>query len=261
MGGGKIEVRQAKASAPYKGEAISRASKALSCFSPDRACWTLQELSAATGTPKETLRGILNTLVAHGMLRRDGDDAYWLGYAWLRLGALRRNQFDMRTVALPLMRNIRDAINETVILSVRVGDQRVHIDYIESTHQVRRLAQIGSSGPLHVGAAGVALLSTLPQGELVSYLGRMRASLAPSAYRKVERDLAAILKEGFAVAVGTVNAGTAAVAAAARLYAGESFSLAISCPAERFTQDMKRACSELVKDTVSQLSSKLGSRL
>src|SRR5665213_3101528 len=119
----------------YKGEAISRASKVLSCFSPDRDCWTLTDLSAATKTPSETLRGILNTLVAHGMLRRDDCGIYRLGFAWLRLGALRRNQFDTRTVALPLMRSIREATNETVILSVRVGDHRVQIDSIESTHE------------------------------------------------------------------------------------------------------------------------------
>jgi DNA-binding IclR family transcriptional regulator len=245
----------------YKGEAILRAAKALACFTAEKPVWTLAELSTATGTPRDTLRGILNTLTAHDMLRRNEHGAYQLGFAWLRLGTLRRNQFDARTIALPLMRSIRDSVNETVILSMRVGDQRVHIDYVESTHPIRRLAQIGSNGPLYWGATGLALLNTLPHGELAAYLEQIKKSLAPSVYKKVERDLAAVAHDGVAVVVGLVNTEMAAVAAATRLFIGESIALTISCPVDRFTSELKRSCCLLLKEAVSQLSTRLGSRL
>jgi DNA-binding IclR family transcriptional regulator len=250
-----------RADALYKGEAVLRAAKTLSCFTAERPRWTLNELSARTGTPKATLQGILNTLVAHGMLRRDLGEGYRLGFAWLRLGALRRNQSDARTVALPLMQEIRDRINETVVLSMRVGDQRVHIDYVESTHPIRRLTQIGSSGPLHVGATGLALLSTLSQGESAAYLERAKPMLTPDAPDKIERELALIRAEGHAVAIGSVNPDLAAVAAAVRIYAGESIALTISCPLERFDPAMRRDCADLVQAAVIRLSSKLGSHL
>jgi DNA-binding IclR family transcriptional regulator len=159
----------------YKGEAIQRAGRALDCFSPLRPIWTVSDLATATGTPKDTLRGILETLASHDMLRRRGLESYGLGFAWLRVGSLLHNQYDSRTVAVPLMRKIRDAINETVILSLRVGDQRVHVDYVESTHPMRRLMQVGSAGPLHVGSTGLALLAALPAGELAAYLDRAKA--------------------------------------------------------------------------------------
>ena len=245
----------------YKGEAILRASKALSCFSPEKPRCTLDDLTAATSVPKETLLGILNTLVQHGMLRRTEDHAYQLGFAWLKLGAVRRNQLDIRTIAIPLMRTIRDAVNETVILTVKVGDQRVHIDYVESTQQIRRLAQIGSSGPLYLGAAGLALISTLPEIERNAYLDRVRPNLSTVEVKSIERKLLGIRSDGFAVAVGTVNRDAAAVSAAVRLYAGDSVAITVSCPVERFTAAFKLRCSNLLKEAIGQLSFRLGTRL
>ncbi len=260
MGDKRTVAKGPAAPAAYKGEAISRAARALSCFAYDRSYWTLSELSDTTGTPIETLRGILNTLVAHNLLRHSSE-GYRLGFEWLRLATMRRNQFDARAIALPFMRAIRDALNETVILSVRNGDQRVQIDSLESKHSVRRQAQIGRSSPLHTGASGLALLSTLPCGELDDYLRRMKNSLAPVIYRRIERELAAVRKDGFAVAAGSVAADAAAIAAATRLYAGQSIALAVSCPIERFTQDFQRASCRMVRDAISQLSSKLGARM
>jgi DNA-binding IclR family transcriptional regulator len=217
----------------------------------------LSELSETTGTPIDTLRGILNTLVAHNLLRHSSE-GYGLGFEWLRLATICRNQFDARSVALPLMTAIRDALNETVILSVRNGDQRIQIDSVESKHLVRRQAQIGRSSPLHTGATGLALLSTLPCAELDDYLGRIKNWLAPVIYRRIERELAAVQKDGFAVAAGSVAADAAAIAAATRLYAGQSVAIAISCPIERFTQEFQQVSCQMVRDAISQLSSKLG---
>ena len=52
------------------------------------------------------------------------DDAghFRLGLAWLRLADVKRRQLDLREVALPVMRRMRDAVNETVSL----GDPHRH---------------------------------------------------------------------------------------------------------------------------------------
>jgi IclR family KDG regulon transcriptional repressor len=244
----------------YKGEAIQRAGRALDCFSPSHPVWSASELAAETGTPKGTLRGILDTLVAHDMLRREAPDIYRLGFAWLSVGSLLQKQFDPRTVAVPLMRRIRDAINETVILSLRIGDQRVHIDYVESTHSMRRLMQVGSSGPLHVGATGHALLGAFSQNELAAYFDRAKAWLSPPVQKKLERDLVSIRRDGVAAAIGSVNAEMAAIAAAARLHTGECIAITISCPLERFAPELRQSCTTLLKEAVAELSVKVGAR-
>lgn len=243
----------------YKGEAIARAARALSLFSPAAPRRTLDELTAQTDVPRATLLGILNTLVRHDLLTWDESDGrYRLGPAWLHLADIRRNQLNIRESALPVMRRIRDAVNETVILSLRVGDRRVHLDYAESAQPIRRITQPGNEGPLHVGAAGLVLLAGLSDAEADAYFAR--AGLDP-ARGEIADSLAKIRRDGYATVVGTVNPHTAAVAAPVRSYTGETIAaLTVSCPRDRFAGNLRRTCARLVVEGAQALSRALGYR-
>lgn len=253
----------------YEVEAVARAARALAAFGPGQSGLTLTELSRHTGVPKATLLGILNTLAAHDLVRLEtgaGDatdrptERYALGYAWLRYGDLRRTQINLRESALPLMRQMRDALNETVILSLRVGDRRVHLDYVESTQPVRRVTQLGLEGPLHVGAAGLVLLGGLGDAEIEAYLSRELGTAAAAAEKdSVRQAVAAIRRDGYAVISGTVNVHTSAVAAPVRNYAGDAIaSLTVSCPRDRFSKPLRDACIAQVTDGAARLSRRLG---
>jgi DNA-binding IclR family transcriptional regulator len=242
--------------ARYKGEAVARAARVLALLGPDAPARTLAELAQATGVPKATLLGILDTLVAHRLLALDDDGRYRLGYAWLRLGDVRRNQLNIRESALPVMRQIRDAVDETVILSLRVGDRRVHLEYLESRQSIRRITQIGNEAPLHIGAAGSVLLAGLSEPEMNDYLAR---NITPDMRDGIRNAVAAIRRDGYAVVSGTVNAQTAAVAAPVRTHGGDIAAvLTISCPRERFTTALERRCVALVTEGAHALSRTLG---
>jgi len=254
----------------YEVEAVARAARVLATLGARRSRLTLAELSQTTEVPKATLLGILNTLVAHDLLARDPAESpaespaerrYGLGYAWLRYGDVRRHQINLRESALPLMRQVRDALNETVILSLRVGDRRVHLDYIESTQPIRRVTQLGLEGPLHVGAAGLVLLAGLDDGEIEAYLLREIGDPEAAATEKedIRRAVATIRRDGYAVVSGTVNVHTSAVAAPVRNYAGEAVAaLTVSCPRDRFTKPLRQACIVHVCDGAARLSRRLG---
>src|SRR4029077_19132169 len=74
--------------------------------------------------------------------------------------------------ALPVMREIRNEVNETVILSVKSGDFRVHIDFVEGLHPMRRTADLGVRAPLYAGAASKVLLAGMEDEEIAAYLER-----------------------------------------------------------------------------------------
>jgi DNA-binding IclR family transcriptional regulator len=240
----------------YKAEAVARASRVLALFDRSNRERSLGEIVATTGVPKITLLGILNVMTAHDFLRADpSKNEYRLGYAWLRLAAIRRNQLNIRENALPVMRHLRDTINETVILSLKVNDMRVHLDYVESTQPIRRITQIGHEGPLLVGAAGLVLLAGLCVNDVRSYLRRNRIKDGQTTLRTVAR----IKEDGYAVVAGTVNIHTAAVAAPVRTFAGETVAaLTISCPRERFTDRLRRNCVKHVLEAAEKLSRVLG---
>jgi DNA-binding IclR family transcriptional regulator len=249
----------------YAVEAVTRAARVLALFDRARPRQSLAELAEQSGVPKLTLRGILDTLAAHDLLIDDGGGFYCLGYAWLRFADVRRNQFDIRGAAVPIMRAIRDAVNETVILSLRIGDRRVHLDYVESTQPIRRITQPGHEGPLHVGAAGLVLMSGLTEPELVAYRGRNPGAtmdgMAPgeAGWQAMLAEIAAVRGVGHAIVDGKVNVHTAAVAAPVRSYSGEIIAtLTISCPTDRFTQELSDRCVALVTDAAAKLSRSLG---
>ncbi|MGE5537723.1 MAG: IclR family transcriptional regulator [Gemmatimonas sp.] len=242
----------------YKGEAVARAARVLALFTRGAPEHSLAQLVERTGVPKATLLGILNTLVVHDLLMRDSPTGpYRLGFAWLRLGDVRRNLLDIRESAVPLMRQVRDAVDETVILSLKVGDRRVHLDYVESLQPIRRVTQLGHEGPLHVGAAGLALLAGMPPTEIEAYLARRTDVAEPRA--ELLQTLNAVKRDGYAVVAGTVNPHTAAVSAPVKSYTGETVAaLTISCPNERFTKELRRRCIKAATDGAAVLSRALG---
>lgn len=241
------------------GVALARAADILSALEAARRPLSLADLASQSGVPRATLLGILNTLVAHDFLvQESATGLYRLGYAWLRFAEIRRGQSHIRESALPVMRQIRDAVDETVILSLKIGDRRVHLDAIESTQPVRRIAHPGRDGPLHVGAAGLVLLAGLSEDALDSYLARTHG-IDEAARSDIRDALARIRRDGCAIVSGTVNPETAAVAAPIKTYSGESIaSLTISCPRDRFTERLEASCIELVSNGALLLSRSLG---
>jgi IclR family KDG regulon transcriptional repressor len=254
----RSERERVDADVRYKGEAVARAARVLALFTRSHPELMLTQLVERTGVPKATLLGILNTLVAHDLLMRDAPvGPYRLGFAWLRLGDVRRNLLDIRESALPLMRQVRDAVNETVILSLKVGDRRVHLDYVESMQPIRRVTQLGHEAPLHVGAAGLVLLAGLPSGDIEAYLARRQDLTEPRA--ELLQTLATVKRDGYAVVVGTVNPHTAAVSAPVRSYTGETVAaLTVSCPQERFTKELRRKCIKAATEGAETLSRAMG---
>lgn len=243
----------------YEVEAVARAARVLASLQAQRRPLTLPELSRMTVVPEATLLGILNTLAAHDLLTVDSAQRYGLGYEWLRYGELRRKQINLRESALPLMRQVRDQLNETVILSLRVGDRRVHLDYIESTQPIRRVTQLGHEGPLHVGAAGLVLLAHLDDAEIDAYLRRELGVSDAVQVDEIRKSVATIRRQGYAVVSGKVNIETAAVAAPVRDHTGEPIAaLTISCPRDRFAKALRDACIAQVGAAAASLSRRLG---
>src|SRR5262245_17378257 len=79
---------------------------------------TLTELSARSGIPKPTALRILANLEARDYIHRDAHGRYRLGLRLLQLGTHVTDRIDLRTLALPVMEQLRDASNETVNLAL-----------------------------------------------------------------------------------------------------------------------------------------------
>ena len=63
------------------------------------------------------------------------------------------------------MTRLRDLTGETVGLSVRVGDELLHVEQVESSSALRRSFEIGRTLPLWCGAPSRLFLAELPEAE------------------------------------------------------------------------------------------------
>jgi len=99
-------------------QTITRAIQILNTIAKSPSGLTLTELSDRLRLPKSTTYRILQALVDHGFLRRhDRTKTYRLGPALLSLSADSLDQWDLRSVALPYLRQLADTTKETVFLA------------------------------------------------------------------------------------------------------------------------------------------------
>ncbi len=245
--------------ARYKVEAVSRAMLVLEALRLGPAELTVDALASRTGISMAAVEATLLTLEGRGLVQRGTGDppAFRLGLGWLRLADVKRRQLDIREVALPVMRRMRDAVDETVSLSVRMGTNRVNIEYAESDHEVRRIVQRGFHVALHVGAGGRSLMSGLEDEEIEIYLAPVALSQIQKS--KVIAAVQATRRDGHAIVEGEIASDTAAISAPVRNHVGEVVAaVTISLPQGRFTTAMRARCIREIMAGAGEISKSMG---
>lgn len=251
----------------YTVEAVKRAMDILTAFSHAEPELALSQIVARTGLAKTTAFRILATLCDRGFCTHDPvTSRYSLGFEMLSLADIRRRQANVRDAAMPVMRQIRDQVNETIVLSVRTGDFRVHIDFVEGLHSMRRMADPGIQAPLYAGAASKVLLAGLDDAKIDEYLGRTR--LKPiqkntiTSVPALRRGIGLIRRRGYAESKSElISGGGGALAAPVKDYSGATVAVIdILTPKNRYTARHRKLCIELLLDGVRRVSERLGHR-
>jgi DNA-binding IclR family transcriptional regulator len=144
---------------------------------------------------------LLATLADHHVVARGSDNRFRAGGG---LAALANGlQNTLRDTALPIMREVAEELQSTVVLLVREGEEVVGIAVASPVSATYHLAfRAGSRHPLGRGSAGICLLSALPA--------------RPGERPEVTRARA----QGFAISRGEVEPGAHGLAVLIRQGAG-----------------------------------------
>ncbi len=250
----------------YRVQAVDRAIDCLEAFTEDEPELTLAQLAGHCRLSKPTAFRLLATLRARGLVSQHPvTGRYSLGAGILSLAAVRARQGGLLDRALPVVRRIRDAVNETTSLSVRVGDFRVHLYQLESLHAFRRTTEMGDRSPLYAGASNKLLLAAMSDEEIAAYLERTPlVRFTPSTITSPDalwQEIRAILQRGFAESRGERHVGGNAVAAPVRDASGAvTAALYISIPDSRYTRELRARCIALVMEGAADLSAESGYR-
>jgi DNA-binding IclR family transcriptional regulator len=250
--------------APYAIESLNRAIDILSAFDHTRPELSLNEIMEITGLAKTTAFRMMVTLVDRHLCDQDlHTGLYSLGFAMLHFAEIRRRQARVRDLAMPVMRDIRDQINETVVLSIRCDDYRVHIDAAEGFDPMRRMPEPGVRVPLYVGAASKVLLSAMSELEVDSYFNRtalkpfQRNTITSPAVLK--REMRMIRRNGYAESRSELILGCAAMAVPIKDYTGQTVAVIdVLTPEGRYTPAFRQTCLRLLTTGARRISERLG---
>jgi len=220
---------------------------------------SLKILSADTGLHPSTSFRILGALMEAGFVEKDAAGHYMLGKKLVRLAGKVKRSVGLREQALDIMEALRDAIGETVNLTVREGDEVIYIERVTSNRMMRVEQVIGSRAPLHVTAVGKLMLAELGEHFIHAYANRTGLKPYTAHTLTTEQDLLnAVLHahaQGFAYDNEEAEEGVGCIGV---LVYDSSHSavagLSISAPIER----RKDEWVELVKDAGKTISERLG---
>jgi DNA-binding IclR family transcriptional regulator len=178
-------------------QTLARGLTALQLVAASPTGLTMQELADQVGVHRTIAYRLLTTLSQFRLVAKGEDGRFRPAAGLAVLGA----SFDhnVRQLSLPTLRALADELGTTVSLLIAEGDQQVAIAVIVPTQVAYQLSfHEGSRYPLNRGAAGIALLSSMPP-------------------RPGERDLVSQAREcGWVTTYGEIEPNTYGLAVAVR---------------------------------------------
>jgi DNA-binding IclR family transcriptional regulator len=158
----KAEGRPDEAS-KYHVPNLERALQLMELLAHHPAGLNLTEISNALDFPKNSTFRIAMTLLDFGYLLRDeASKQFTLSGKLLALGYAAVSDQNLVEKSLDVMRDLRDATRETVLLGIIGDSDGVVLEQVPGSHAVKFLVDLGHRFDLHVAAPGKAVLAFLP---------------------------------------------------------------------------------------------------
>lgn len=225
---------------------------------------TFTDISVALGLPRSSLHGLLATLTESGWLTYDAPTkSYGLGIRTLEAGNAYLRTQDLPSRARPFMERIRDALDETVQLSVLDGRFNVYVEKVDGKQALVLASEVGRRLPAHATGVGKVLLAGLDQAALERLLGGVTlerfTSRTLTDTDALYRRLQTIRDVGYGTDEEEYTIGVRCVAVPIRDLRGAVIAaMSVSVPVIRFDEQVSARALKLLSEASSQLSAALG---
>jgi DNA-binding IclR family transcriptional regulator len=234
--------------------ALERGLDILDCFRGSEDKLALTVIASMVGLPPSTALRILATLERKNYLvRHEQTRLYSLGPSFLRFSGSGGVVEMLPIVALAYMRELNSIYDESVSIYVPLGEKRVCIQRVESSHPLRQVVNIGDALSLTVGAGGKVLTAWLEVSPDYDV-----SRLVPSLPSQL---LAEVREAGYAVSFGEREAGTYAVAAPIFDHKNSLLAaLSIAGPTARFDAKKLPGMAKQIMEKARHISLLLGGK-
>ena len=231
----------------------------LSRRAPLRLVDAARELDVAPSTAHRLLAMLEHRGFAR---RRPGSRAYVAGPAFYAAARDVLSEVDLGRVAQPMLDELGHACHESVLLGTLSSDGVRFIAGFESEQQLRVGGHFGHAFVPHTSASGLVLLASLSTTQLIE---RYPMDRIPSMSRltdmrrtQLERELAKVRTQRYALVVDTTAIGVGAVAVPVTGSDGETLAaVTLIAPTARYTIDTLRGSVRSLEKLASRLRAAL----
>lgn len=259
----KVNMKQAKTD--YTIQSLTQALNLLELFQGEIDELGVADLAKRLKLHKNKVIRLLATLETRGFIDRNRmTENFRLGLKTLELGQTYVRKASLKGKARPVLEQMAQACDETVLLAILKQDSVVYLDTVETTHAVRISPRVGSWLPACCTAAGkvqMAYQSDKLQRSVLSGESSRRFSPNTMIDRKVlQYNLGKIASLGYALEMEELEAGIHSVAAPIWDHTGSvAGAVSISVPATRiFSQRLESELIPLCRRGASDISARLG---
>jgi IclR family acetate operon transcriptional repressor len=224
----------------YSIEAVENALVLLGAIA-DREVLGLGEAAEIAGVSKSTAYRLLATLEVAGLAERLPESGYRAGVEAIRWASRLLAGLDVRTVALPTLRRLREETGETVNLALLRDSGLVYVEILESPAAFRMADVPGAAVPIHAAALGKAVAVHLEPKQLAEMLGaepyeRFTAN-TPTTWQSFNGALIPTRTQGYGVDLEEISIGVACVGAAILDGGRVVGAMSVSAPRTRMTDE------------------------
>lgn len=172
---------------------------------------TLSEICEATGIASASGHRIINTLVDHHMVALDPSrkKSYCIGSKIFQIASTIYNKQSIIAFFYPIAEILKNEIHKSIFLCVPVGNKVVVVSKVESSLSSMFNIYTGQTMPMHISAAGKAILSMRPEEFQQSYLQAEQAANRAEIHEGLSR----AERLGYAVTNGEVDSQVSCIAA------------------------------------------------
>ena len=244
--------------------AVERAGGVMDALAEARGPQSLADLARTLSLPRSSVHGLLATLVALGLARRNDDAEFSIGPKVLRWadaygsGPDLRRAFDARLDDLPALHT------ETVMLAALDGADVVYLACRPGSRPLAVNFRVGGRFPAECTSSGKAMLAALPNDavrERLQHTGLRRLTRhGPSSVAALLRQLATVRRAGHAIDDEETAEGMQCFGAPVRSARGNAPTAAVAVSVIKAGLGPRRRTelAEAIRTLAERLSAELG---
>ncbi|HMI49241.1 MAG TPA: IclR family transcriptional regulator [Gemmatimonadaceae bacterium] len=238
---------------------VVRAISVLKTLGRSGSAYGITELGAATGLSKATIFRLLGALETEGMVSRDMATAtYRLGPELIALGASALSTTDLRAIAHDELVRLAHESGETATLEVLSDGEILVVDEAQGRFLFGATPEIGRCWPAHATSTGKILLALTDPMPPVLRLAKFGSKTITTRV-ELDRELARVRHNGYALAIDELEPGLSAIAAPIRNHFGYVIAaLSINGPGTRLGPKRRRILIPKVLRAANRVSRRLG---